>query len=113
MHGPGEASVLLGPQKNVERHARAATARGPLFAPVPADPVRSSPVRPPLHWASGGLNPTTTHALRHTTDPSPPRTGLCPEEPYFAAVAVRFARLGRRDWRRTGLSATFTTSRAG
>merc|ERR1712073_268430 len=33
--------------------------------------------------------------------------GLLPGTKYFAALAVRFGRLGRREWRKTGLKASF------
>ncbi|CAJ1343483.1 unnamed protein product [Effrenium voratum] len=35
--------------------------------------------------------------------------GLQPGGQYFASLAVRFALLGRREWRRTGITATFQT----
>lgn len=35
--------------------------------------------------------------------------GLCPGVQYFASLAVRFSVLGLRDWRRTGITATFQT----
>jgi len=33
--------------------------------------------------------------------------GLLPGGKYFAALTVRFAKLGRREWRKTGLKASF------
>mmetsp|Transcript_147067 Transcript_147067/g.472289 ORF Transcript_147067/g.472289 Transcript_147067/m.472289 type:complete len:1129 (+) Transcript_147067:3446-6832(+) len=65
---------------------------------------------------SGGIERHATILLEDNENGSRPFDatvhGLLPGCRYFAALACRFARLGGREWRKTGLTAAFETPRA-
>jgi hypothetical protein len=66
-----------------------------------------------LCQAGGGLERHATVLLEDEQDVNPPGqadvNGLLPGRRYFAALALRFTRLGCRSWRKTGLTASFET----
>lgn len=62
---------------------------------------------------SGGIERHASVLLEDDPNGSAPFSctvnGLSPSSRYFAALVVRFARLGRREWRKTGLTSQFET----